>query len=385
MTKLVWAMTKLGQWLLAAGFVGSIMAFSYRSATHVVEHARELPEVVNDSWDETYRRAKHFPQEFEPFFDEHLGWRDIQFRRFARFKMNSLGVSPTPRVWFGDDGWLFYNHEADNTYIPAGDPRLKNRLAEWERAIPEWRTWLAARNIRLLMVVVPDKQSVYTEHLPPLVQKTRTSGTPIDGVIAAWHTADPALDVLDLREPLKSAKADKPLYFQTDTHWTLHGARAAYQSTAHRLGFDPHADSDFHLVEQPKKTGDLGFRLLGYFPRGDEQFDDIQLKTSKAQLVRTYDLNDGFRLDYLKARTWETPESGGGTCMLFHDSFGDFYYSKLLAEHFDRLEAIPSNHLDPLLIERYKPDVVILELVERLFQATGARRPSDPPKRSVTK
>ena len=94
--------------------------------------------------------------------------------------------------------------------------------------------------------------------------------------------------------------------------------------------------------------------------------------------------DEGSRLQYLDVRAWERPGQPG-SCLLFHDSFGHDYYAKLLAEHFGRLVAVPSSHLDPRVIERERPTVVVLEIVERLFQGIGARRPSDPPRRSLTR
>lgn len=378
------------QTVLVVSFVvalGVHCAWTYLGIFETGDAKAEPPPALfasGQSWGQLYRRLKRFPGEFEPFFNKRLAWGHLQTRRFARFKLNRFGVSATPRVWLGDDGWLFYNHEADGTYYPATDPRLPKRLAEWERSIPEWREWLEKRGIRFLVVVAPDKQSVYPELLPALVRKTRPDPSPTDRLLQAWRRLDPKLEVLDLREPVRQAKGEHPLYYKTDTHWNLYGARVGYQATAGRLGFSPLPDSAFRLTGTPTKDGDL-VKQLGYWPYPDETFDDIQPARPAAREVPWVDESPAeSRLDYLKCRAW-VRDGAPQKCLLVHDSFGDFYFAKLLAEHYGQLVSVPSNQLDPTLIEREKPDVVVLELVERLFQGIGSRRPTDPPQRSLTR
>src|SRR5262249_54927122 len=133
------------------------------------------------------------------------------------------------------------------------------------------------------------------------------------------------------------------------------------------------------------KDGDLP-RLMGYWPSGPEPFDHLGIINSRAKsVVLSPDANDDTRLDYLDSHLWGQPDSKLPRPILFHDSFGDGLFGELLAQHFSRLLCIPSNHMDRELIEREKPEVVILEIVERLFQGMGTRRPTDPPRRSLTR
>jgi hypothetical protein len=372
-----------------AGFAAMIGWIGIRTAGHVLHAVRSESSAevrpLQTFQPTRWRSWRELPVDFEHVFNPRVELRDISFRRYARFKISRLGVSSTPRVLFGSDGWLFYNHDGEGyPYYTPGDPRLTARLGEWTRALPEWRAWLADRDIRLLIVIAPNKQSVYPENLPPIERK-QTGPTPTDRLLADLRAADPALNVVDLRNPLRAARSGGPMYFKTDTHWLPAGARAGYEETARALGVTPLPPSRFRGGPGPTHAGDLT-RLLGWWPHPPEPFDHLEVVDPAAREVPLADAGDDTaKLDYLDARALESPLAGGTRLVAFHDSFGDGLYVNLLAEHFARTVAIPSSHMDPAVIERERPAVVVLEIVERMFQGIGARRPTDPPRRSIVR
>lgn len=370
----------IAQALLCASFVGSICVYSYKTYAGVVEDADQMPRFEPRNW----HYWKAFPDASQKIFEDRIGWMHLQVRRFARFKLNTLGVSPTPRVWIGSGGWLYYNHEAESeNYFAMTDPRLASRRGEWVRALPEWHRWLGERGIRLLIVVAPDKQSVYDEYLPPIERK-RVGPTPLDVLFDELRQSDPQLPILDLRPVIRAAKFDQPLYFKTDTHWNPHGLFIGYQAMARAAGFEPLPSSAIRVASVGEKTGDLTIKM-GYWSAGPEPFDHLQIIDRKAQTVSIdATAHEDTLLTYLKARCLAQSDGKLPRAVLFHDSFGDGIYGDLLAQHCSRLMCIPSNHMDPELIAQEKPDLVVLEIVERLFQGIGARRPSDPPRRSLT-
>src|SRR5262245_29510845 len=55
---------------------------------------------------------KKAPSGFEGFLNNRLAGREALLGWNSRLRLDLLHVSPTPRVWVGDGGWLFYNCEA---------------------------------------------------------------------------------------------------------------------------------------------------------------------------------------------------------------------------------------------------------------------------------
>lgn len=132
----------------------------------------------------------------------------------------------------GRDGWLFYRPSVLSLVgrpagAPAGDPLP---------AIRSFRDQLEARGIRLLVVPVPDKESVYPEKL-----SGRAEGA---GVVVCEPTRrllerlqQSGIEVVDLFEVFRRARAEepRPLYLARDTHWSPEGARLAAAAVARRV------------------------------------------------------------------------------------------------------------------------------------------------------
>ena len=360
------------QILLIAGFFDWIAIYSVKTFSHLAEKADKLPKCYPLRW--SY--WKEFPNTMQPLFEDNIRWKDIQVRRYARFKLDTLGVSPTPRVWVGEDGWLFLNHEAETeNYFALTDPRLVDRRQQWVTALPEWHAWLKERGIRLQIVVPPNKQSIYSEYLPE-VERKRIGPTPLDVLLEQLRQRDPTLPILDLREPVRAAKSQGQLYFKTDTHWNPRGLCVGYREMARALGFDPLPPAAIQVAAEGMKDGDLP-KQMGYWRLGAEAFEHLKIVNPQARKVPlAADTKDETRLDYLDSRLYVNANEKLPKAVIFHDSFGDGIFSELLAEHCGRLMCIPSNHMDPAVIAREKPDIVVLEIVERLVP--GHRRsPTD--------
>lgn len=375
------------QWLLLVSFITGMGFTSYRTYLHLIDDIRE-----NERADVKRLRAfnpsktrswKHLPEDFEPAFENRVEGRDLAVRRFARFKLNTLGVSSNPRVIIGKDGWLFYHHEAEPTYFSPADPQLAKIIDEWAVALPEWRRWLADRNIQLLVVIAPNKQQIYPDKLPTFQQKL-LDDAPLQQLSQRWQSADPKLQVVHLFAPLFAAAIDQQVYFKTDTHWNTDGMLVGYRKAVQALGMVPLGPEAFQSGPGPTKVGDLTVKL-GYWNEPPEPFTHWELRNPRAKPV-SVDIggDEEARLDYLDTKAWERA-GGGPRAVFFHDSFGAGFFSELLAEHFGRMVAVPSNHLDPGIIEREQPNIVILEIVERQFQGIGARGPFDPPRRSMVR
>src|SRR6185436_13342117 len=88
------------------------------------------------------------------------------------------------------------------------------------------RDWLAARGIGYVVVVVPEKFTIYPEYLPAWIARSPLP-SPYDRVRAAVER-DGRVTFVDLRAPLLAAKARERLYFQTDSHWNYNGAVVGY-------------------------------------------------------------------------------------------------------------------------------------------------------------
>lgn len=139
--------------------------------------------------------------------------------------------------------WWFYR--PDVRFLMercVDDPANRLGPAAAVAAIVDFRDQLARRGIKLLVVPVPGKPSVYPDRItrraapcdPRVHEHTRQV---LNALTAAGVET---VDLLDTFAAARQADADAasadPLYLVADTHWTNTGARLAARAVADRLG-----------------------------------------------------------------------------------------------------------------------------------------------------
>ena len=172
-----------------------------------------------------------YPKRFEAWFNDHFGLRTALIHGHSRVKVGLWGVSTNQKVALGHDGWLYYSGDVMEDF--RGVRRLGHAgLVYWQRFLEGKRDWLAARGVRYLFVVAPNKQSIYPEFIP--ARHTRV-GTPMLDQLLAHLKQNSDLEILDLRPALAAAKQTGRLYDKTDSHWNERGAHVAYRAIMERL------------------------------------------------------------------------------------------------------------------------------------------------------
>jgi SGNH hydrolase-like domain, acetyltransferase AlgX len=165
----------------------------------------------------------------------------------------------------GRQGWLFYRPSV--RYLTGRQTRApESDSADPLAAIRSFRDQLQARQIGLLVVPVPNKESVYPEMLA-----RRAEGA---GVVVCEQTRrlldrldQCGIAYVDLFELFRHAREEENrsdpgrLYLVQDSHWSPEGARVAAQAVARRvLDGGTVKRGDHAYVERPitvRRHGDL--------------------------------------------------------------------------------------------------------------------------------
>jgi hypothetical protein len=173
------------------------------------------------AFEDTLKEVSFFEQKLRPVY---------QTLRYT------LGRDLGTKALNAGDGWYFY------------DPGIRYLIEPYYREHPGWdrttgdpletivdfKDQLAARDIRLLLVPVPDKASVYPEHLAE-----HLSDQPVHAntLRLATELRARGVEVIDLHSAFATAKqrGGPELYMKTDTHWTGDGARLAAEVIAKRV------------------------------------------------------------------------------------------------------------------------------------------------------
>jgi len=314
-------------------------------------------------------RALHkFPAAFESWFEDSFGLRDILLRWHSRQSLGLLGVSPTPAVLLGKQGWYFFTGdrsvEAWRGRLPFGEPQLEL----WRKGLEARRDLLRAEGIDYLFVIAPNKETIYPDFMPDGLE--RVGPTRLEQFVAHLSSRSD-LPFLDLRDALREARAqDTPqshLYFEEGTHWNARGCLVAYQAILGRLAerhpeLEPLPAREWRLVEfdgpgdswaSNMYIGDLSER------RGSEYVRQPQRR-------RARQLNPGLEGRFGAGRRLllGTEDPQLPRVLLLSDSFGPFV-EWLLAENCSRLYSRWTYDFDPVEVLEFAPRVVVELWVER--------------------
>jgi hypothetical protein len=140
----------------------------------------------------------------------------------------------------GRHGWLFYKPGVEYLLDPARDAGHAKPLNDPLPAIVAFRDSLRERGIRLLLVPVPDKASVYPEHLTARVTSADVLVCPSTRRLFSRLSAE-GLEFVDLFDAFSAEKrggsraGHVPLYLAQDTHWSPAGIEIAARVVARRI------------------------------------------------------------------------------------------------------------------------------------------------------
>lgn len=193
----------------------------------------------------------------------------------------------------GRDGWVFLGNQHSWDYNQAlGCHEVAaehvDRLAEWVRGMGDFS---ASRGIPFLFAVAPAKWAIYDDKLE-LPAERRPSLQ--DQLLERLADRD---DVLDLRPPLRAARARADTYSPLNSHWTDFGAAIAWRAIAAHLSrafpgetFDPfEGEPDVDTIDAMNECRELmGIEgpnpwTLPIYPRPLPEYDFITRKFDRLQ------------------------------------------------------------------------------------------------------
>lgn len=205
-------------------------------------------------------RVKFLPGEIENYYSDHFGFRFLLLETSSFLNLRLFHFSQ--RAQIGEDGCMFYKlHPPLFSRSLGGDD-----LAKWKSYLENRQQWLAARGIKYLFVVPPDKDSIYPELLP-YTSRPPPQELPVDQLIRYLKETHSTVEVLSLREPLLAAKKQERefLYFKQDGHWNNLGGFYGYQAIIQYLvkwfpALKAKSRADYRLTLQARQVADVALQ-----------------------------------------------------------------------------------------------------------------------------
>lgn len=324
------------------------------------EEARKLSPAP--AWPKSLPEWRAWPRDADLYVADHFGLREelVHAQGVIRFALAALPIESP--VIIGHDRQLFLNQDK---MIEQSAGRLMRTaaIAAFDEHAARLQARLRAANAQFLVAIPPNSSTVLRALLPAWAADQPVI-TEYDAVMAAL--AERKIAAVDLRPALSAANSTAPLYRRTDTHWNRLGALIAYNAVVNALGrpewtIDPRRV--FHRFETVP-SGDLA-RLLAVsaFVSDEDAVIDLSAYAPAPLKVSRIDT----RLD----RLGELNEIGraGPAVLVIGDSFTRTAWRDYFLLHAARYLWISHDHCSfaPDMIERYRPDIVILAPAERFM------------------
>jgi hypothetical protein len=314
-----------------------------------------------------------FPKQFEAYYEDHFGFRDIIIRLHNYTLCKIFRISPNEQVIVGAEGWYFFNADGAISDYLGRIKYSKTQLEQVKYVLENRSEWLHSLGIRYLYLPVPNKESVYDEYLPLILRKNKgyDSYSQILDYLSANNTA---ADFINTKQVLLNGKTDLQLYFRTDSHWNHDGAYLIYRSIIAKM-------QQWFPDIKPLRTnnekqwihdfsGDLAIlmNLKGLVTETAPARNFIEV--CKAGALKRWDQVTELP-EYSHLSPHQIPVTSGCKekelkAIVIHDSFGNFL-RPYLSQHFSSVIYINSMNFEgaKALIEREHPDIVIDQRVAR--------------------
>jgi hypothetical protein len=225
---------------------------------------------------------------------------------------------------------------------------------------------LRQRNINLILVIAPNKVTIYPDKLPDGIQKISPQSK-LDAFADYLNQNGPPV-LIDLRPVFQKARTQQDIYYKTETHWNAYGAFLAYQEIMYQIAKSypqlvPNSIESFNLTVLPKQIHDLP-PLMGAVNLFEDRFFLTLKQSDVKRAVYNNDSNAAMTISV-------SAQKNSPVLLMYMDSFGPGLAS-FLAPHFSKATfmQIDSKYPDELslkTVDIIKPNIVIVEIAERTF------------------
>ena len=309
------------------------------------------------SWPRTYVALRSLAADTDSYLADRIGFRPWLLIAGHRLRYE-LGATVIHDVVIGKQGWLFYGgSEEIEQYLglrPLQAPQIQAILDRVDR----YRREAQSQGALSVFVIAPNKSSIYPEELPDGLNPI--GPTPADQLMRAL-AARPEILAVDGRVLLRQNRQLGPLYSKTDTHWDDLGAYIVLKAAIARAGLGAERLrplSDYEITPGTGTTDLLRFLNMGrYHELG---IPNLQEKFSTPGLRWQWYESDDSITDVITQ-----PPPARGRVLVIGDSFS-IGWMKFLGPNFARaVRAAYAQEAHDSTVASEKPDLVIIEIVER--------------------
>jgi hypothetical protein len=190
-----------------------------------------LRKTVPTNWTSLIERNSAFSRDFEDYFNDNYGFRDVLIR--TKNQLDYSLFRRSEKVFIGRGDWLFYRSVVEQEQVAADRFSEETWNGLFERFLALNRA-LAARGMTLVVIPCPMKNTMYPEKVPANApRRPHPSGYDRYRTFFLGH---PEIVTIDPFPILESLKNSFQVYFRTDFHWTDPAGAEVAKALVNRLG-----------------------------------------------------------------------------------------------------------------------------------------------------
>ncbi|MBN2867197.1 MAG: hypothetical protein JXK08_00860 [Flavobacteriaceae bacterium] len=298
------------------------------------------------------KNPKQSLSDFNSYYLGNFGLKKTAVNQYISFKTNFLDEVPLPIYNVtGKDGWYFlgnhYNNAFNNTFGITDTKKVKS-ITNYLETVNQY---LSSKNIKFYVVFPPNKHTIYSEYLPFQVKKSPT----LYNILKDNLEQNSSVQLIDLHSVLLKAKKENQVYYKTDSHWNDLGAFIGYQKIMDQINnsllVEKQKLEDYNIYNTQKTIGD-NTQMINLRQKTDVVIFEKKT-TSKVEVIANDQKFIHFKNEDKPYKLMVYRDSFTNALIpFFNDTFGDTFYVRGI-------------NINKQTIENNKPDIVILELVER--------------------
>lgn len=345
--------------MAACALPGAAMLLGVKAGNYENRMKKTMPYIYSEEMGVNLK----FPDEFEAFFADNFGFREQMVTALNLLTAGVFSDTPSEKAVVGKEGYLFFSETLhDYTCEDVISDATAYRIA---RILALQQEYAQGRGMRFVFTVAPNKNSVYPEYMP---QRILSGSGPNNLAKLSKALEDMGVNYLDLKAELTAHKGEKPLYYHEDTHWNDLGALIAYRAVMKSvapdiLDYERYTDispevlydhgGDLHNFIYPALPGNsLRYR----FPISKAYKSDRPVNLERDITTGTVSGKNSFKLLMFR------DSFGIGLFPFLSNNLGRAFYSTEFPYHY-------------ALLDKEKPDALLIEIVERNIPELAAQAP----------
>lgn len=304
-----------------------------------------------------------FSQNLKAYYVDNFGLKPLFVGAFNSFKLKVLQeeipmFNQPNTIVKGTENWMFFFYTSDPYTGSQFEEKLgmksmsNDELLSIKTNLQKINEFGKQNNIEILTAVVPEKQTVYKEFLPPFLINS-SNQTRLEQLSQYLSNAGD-INYLDLTPELIEAKSkyENAIYLKNDSHWTRIGAYIGYETIMNSL---------YTSLKNPSL---VPFKIESIKKDGTTTEEDL----TKLLGLRQIDLQTDLENLSLKINL-EKKDKTNKKLIMIKDSFYVRGLQSYITNHFQEINEILNRDIKNTglkeSISSNKPDIIIIEIAER--------------------